>query len=276
MRAVHRLMAARRPARAALDEGRVIASADHQLTRSRLLLIVALQTQRLVARLEHLVVHRAVRVVAGDAAFTQRLVLEDKRTALRVMTFQARLIGAREFGSTTDNRIPFMRLMAVTARHLPERVGMRQGKFAALVQVTLETRLGMLGGIDDRPRLAARLRVNAAGTVTRFAADVLHVLAGRHQLRVSRIVKPAGDRLMALGAIAGADKFRPRDLRRHDDRAVHHHAGNEQQAPDGQSAKQERIFDPTQTFDHGEKGLEKVGVKTGIPEGCAPALCGSA
>ena len=194
-------MAAGRPARAALDEGRVIASADHQLARGSLLLVMALQAQRLIPRLEHLVVHRAVWIVAGDAAFTQRFVLENKRTALRVVTFQARLIGARELRAATDNRITFVRLMTVAACDFPQRVRMRQGKLAALVQVTLETRLGVLGGIDDRSRFSTRLRVDASGTVTRLTADVLHVLTGRHQLRMGRVMKSPGDSFMALSAV---------------------------------------------------------------------------
>ena len=60
-------MAAGAPAGAALDEGRVIPAADQQLSGNCLLLEVTLKAERLVARLEHFGVHRAVRIVTRGA-----------------------------------------------------------------------------------------------------------------------------------------------------------------------------------------------------------------
>lgn len=69
MRSVNGLMASRRPAGAAAEEGGVIAAADQDDAGGGLLLEVALQTKIGVSRLEHLRVHRAVRIMASDAAF---------------------------------------------------------------------------------------------------------------------------------------------------------------------------------------------------------------
>jgi hypothetical protein len=56
------------------------------LAAGSLLLKMALQAERLVACLEHLVVYGAVRVVARGAVLTQRFVLENKRTVERCDT----------------------------------------------------------------------------------------------------------------------------------------------------------------------------------------------
>ena len=89
MRAVDRLVAAGGPAGAAGEERGVVATADEDDAGRGLLLEVALQAEVGVAALEHLGVHGAVRVVAGDAALAGRLVLEHIRAALLDVALQA-------------------------------------------------------------------------------------------------------------------------------------------------------------------------------------------
>lgn len=84
---MHRLVAARAPATAALQEARVIPSANEDTIWRSLLLEVAFEAEILVPLNEHLVVYRPVRIVAGGAAFTDRLVLEHEWAALRDVAF---------------------------------------------------------------------------------------------------------------------------------------------------------------------------------------------
>ena len=89
-------MAARRPACASQHETGVILRADvnrpGRLARQPLRLEVALQTQILISLHEHLVVYRAVRVVAGRATFANGFVLENERPALRGVTLHAGIL----------------------------------------------------------------------------------------------------------------------------------------------------------------------------------------
>ena len=93
----------------------MIATTDQDHTGTRLLLIVTLQTQRLIARFQHLLVNRSVRVVAGGAIFAQCLMLKDKRSPLRVVTFKAGLVGAGEVRSAAHNCIAFVRIVTIGA-----------------------------------------------------------------------------------------------------------------------------------------------------------------
>lgn len=88
MRAVDGLMAPGGPTRAALDKGSVVTAADHKLPGGRLLLIMTLQTERLISGFQHLVVYRTVRIMTGRAVVPQCFVLEDIRPALRFVTAQ--------------------------------------------------------------------------------------------------------------------------------------------------------------------------------------------
>src|SRR5204863_9398140 len=85
LRAMNRLMAAGTPAGPTAEKRRVIAPADENPPRRGLLLEMALKAKGLIARHQHALIHRTVRLVAGGAAFTQRLVLEDKRAELHRM-----------------------------------------------------------------------------------------------------------------------------------------------------------------------------------------------
>jgi len=137
-------MAARGPTGAARNECGVIAAADQQLTTDGLLLKVALETKGLITSPEHLVVHRAVWIVAGDTAFTGGFVFEDERTALGGVTLEAGLVHARELGATADDCVAMVRLVAIIAGHFAGRHRVRVGKvkLAPLVDVALETGFG--------------------------------------------------------------------------------------------------------------------------------------
>ena len=256
MRTVDRLVAARAPACAALHEGRVITAADHELDAGSLLLKMALQAERLVACLEHLVVYGAVRVVARGAVLTQRFVLENKRTALSAVTLEAGLIRAGEFRAAGHYGVTFVRIVAVAARDFAGRVGMRQREFAALVEMALETGIRIAGGVDDVGVPTAFPGVDAARAVTRLAPDVFGIVARRHQLGVGGIVETGGDRLVALDAFLRSHEFRTGNVRRHYDGAVYHHTRDEQQPPGRYAAEDNGIFGQTGTRDHGRIGLK--------------------
>ena len=65
--------------------GAVIGTSDDDSSR-RLLLEMASKTKIRVARDQHLVVHRPVRIVARRAAFADRFVFKNKRPPLSCMT----------------------------------------------------------------------------------------------------------------------------------------------------------------------------------------------
>ena len=83
LRAVDRFVAAGRPARALLEASGVIAIADEDFPVGGLLLEVTLEAEIGVALDEQLLVDRAVRRMAGDAALADRFVFKNKWTSLR-------------------------------------------------------------------------------------------------------------------------------------------------------------------------------------------------
>lgn len=95
--------------------------------------------------------------MARGAVFAEGLVFEDVWPALSAVTLEAGLIGARELRATGNDGVTFMRIVTVAAVDLVHRVSVRQGKLAALVQVTLEAGFRILGRIDDVCMTAALL-----------------------------------------------------------------------------------------------------------------------
>src|SRR5690349_1907000 len=84
--------------------GTVIGTADDN-SGWRLLLEVAPETKIGIARDQHLVVHRAVRIVAGCATFPHRFMLEDERPALRRVALTAGIVLSQQRGpATLDGR----------------------------------------------------------------------------------------------------------------------------------------------------------------------------
>ena len=106
---------------------------------------VAAEAQVGVPRDEHLVVDRAVRVVAGGAAFlADRAVLIGVRTRLLGVAAEAGFGRGRQGGAAAADGVVLVRVMAVAAAHLAgeHRVAVRQAELAALVEVALEAGFG--------------------------------------------------------------------------------------------------------------------------------------
>lgn len=97
---------------------------------------------------------------------------------------------------------------------------MRQVEFRAHFRVALETGRRRSAGIDDQLAVAAAFHVQASRAVTRFAADVLGVVAFGFQARMSGRRKTFCDRFVAGGAIFRANEFGARDARRRKDGAA--------------------------------------------------------
>lgn len=86
-----------------------------------------------------------------------------------------------DIGAAALNYVSFVWIVAIGATHLAfqDRMAMRQLETRAHFGVTLEASLRRFARIDDRVRRAATLDVDTSRTVTRFAADVLGVIALR-------------------------------------------------------------------------------------------------
>lgn len=144
MGSVDGLVAAGRPAGAAVDEAGVIAPTDQELAGTRLLLEVALEAQVLIPRPQHLLINGPMRVVAGDATFAGGFMFKHVGTDLLDVALDTGVVQRGETGPTLQDRLTGVRIVAVTAAHLAGEHGMRvgQGEFATFVQMALETGLG--------------------------------------------------------------------------------------------------------------------------------------
>jgi len=145
-------MATRRPAGALRQARRMIAVANENLAVAGLLLEMAFETQRGVALGEHALVHRAMRRMATDAAFADRLVFEDERAALGGVTLETGFVVAqqhgapafhalRHIGATAFDGVAAMRIVAIGAAHFAfeDRMMMRQLESSPDFGVALET-----------------------------------------------------------------------------------------------------------------------------------------
>ena len=158
---------------------------------------MALQTKRLVALVQHPLVDRAVGRVTNGAAFANRFVFVNERSALRGMTLETGVVRAHERDAAAFDellqtcaaafdRFAFVWIVAIRAAHFAFEHGMmvRQLKLRTQIQVTLKTGVRRFARINDLTLLAAGLNVQTSRAVTRFATDVLGVLAFRHQTGV--------------------------------------------------------------------------------------------
>ncbi len=116
---------------------------------------VAAQAEVGIARDEHLRVHGAVRVVAGDAALAHRGVLIDKRALLLRVALGAGGVHVLEVHAGAGDGVALVHVVAIAAAHLAVEhlVAVRQAELGALVEVALEAGLGRLLGIEDVPLL---------------------------------------------------------------------------------------------------------------------------
>src|SRR5947208_324928 len=116
---MYRFMTTRAPAGAPAQERRVVTPADEDLSRGGLLLEMALQAKGMIARDQHALVHRTVRLVAGRASFAQGLVFEYKRAELHRVAFAAGLVFRHQRGAAALDGGSFVRLVAIAAMDLP-------------------------------------------------------------------------------------------------------------------------------------------------------------
>lgn len=92
MRAMNCFVTAGTPARSLTEEAAMIASANQNRARRRLLLEMAFKTKICVALRQHLVVDGPVRVVTNSATLAHRLMLEHERPALRRVTLATHFV----------------------------------------------------------------------------------------------------------------------------------------------------------------------------------------
>ena len=176
------------PAAALCRQSRVIDIANVDCASCKLPLEVTAQAERLIARDQHSGVHASVRIVTGGAAFAHRLMLEHERPELLHVALGADFILTHEFRAAARDHRAFVRIVAIAATDLAfdDRMVRGQIELGLFVQMAREARFGRLVGIDDRPGTAAGCNVDAAGAVTRFAADILGIVAGSLQMKMGR------------------------------------------------------------------------------------------
>ena len=212
-----------------------------------------------IARDQHLLVHCAMWIVAGDAAFAHRTVLENKWPLLLGVALSAGFVLRLQIGAGTPDRISFMHIMAVGAAHLARqyRMAVGQAKFAAFIEMALKAGFGRRTRVHNRTFSAARLDVLAAGAMATLAAEAFGVLALHNELRVGRGSETFDRFFMALGAFLRTHKRSPSDLRRGDDRAINHSAGNKKHGPQGDTSENKCILRPTtRVLGHGKLGID--------------------
>ena len=171
----------------------MITSADQDLADGCLVLEVAFEAESGIALGEELFVHGTVRLVADEAAFARGFVLVNERPALlRVATVTGFVI-AHERRPAGDDRVAFVRVMAITAGHFVVQHGMRVGQveFPALVEMTIEADLGRAIRIDDGVARTAGLVVDAARTMAGFTPHVHGVGTAHFEFGVGRSRKIA-------------------------------------------------------------------------------------
>ena len=117
--------------------------------------------------------------MANDAAFADRFVLVNERTALRGVTLHAGVIHAQKRDPTADDRLlqtrpaaldrlALVRIVAIGTTHFAfhHRMVMRKLKLCPERGVTLKTGVGRFAWIDDRVSSAAALYVQTPRSVT--------------------------------------------------------------------------------------------------------------
>ena len=174
------------------------------------------QAQIRIRRGEHFGVDRAVRIVAARTAFAQGRVFVNERAGLFAMTLGARFIQARH-GQPAGRlgQVLAVRVMALHTIHFAfqHRMMLGEMKFRLDVQVTLQTRLRIVAGVEDESfhsAAAAQSNVFAARPVAGFTAALArHPALVQLQARVRAGGKLARDLVVAIGASFVAHIGRP-------------------------------------------------------------------
>jgi len=135
----------------------VIDIADKDGARGYLLLEMATQTQRLVARNQQARINAAMWVMACGATFAHRLMLKHEWPLLCRVALGAHFVRRHEFRSATFNHGVFVRIVAIDATYLAfeNRMMRRQIELPLLVQMTLETGLRRFARVNDGVGAAA-------------------------------------------------------------------------------------------------------------------------
>lgn len=196
----------------------MIAAADQNHSRLYLLLEVAFEAKVLVSLRQELVVNCSMRVMAGCAAFPDGFMLENKRPALSNVTLGAGVGLRSESKRSAMSRLPAVRVVAITATHLPvaDRMVMRQLKAPFHFQVARETNFRIPVGIDDGIARPARLVVDATGTVATLTSHIFGVLPFSHETSVGGSGKMFINLAVAFRAGLGTDKRCSRNFRWHE------------------------------------------------------------
>lgn len=182
-------MTAGRPTRALWQSVGVVGIANENSAVGLLFLEMALQTQGRIALSQHSLIDRSVGRVAADATFTERFVFENERASLRGVALETGFVltkkrdaaafhGLRKTRPTAFDRVADVRIVAIRATHFSFQhwMVMRQFKFCAHFQMTLETGIGRLSRIDNGVRAAAALNVQASRSVAALTAHLLCVI----------------------------------------------------------------------------------------------------
>jgi hypothetical protein len=146
--------------------------ADEQLA-AILDLRMAAQAEVGVGLRQHLAMSRPVRLMAGDAAVTQRLVLKDKSSRLLAVAGGALLVELRHGQPASRfHDVDPMRIMALNTGHSPlnDRVMLGQAEIRVNVDVAVEAGLRTPPRVEDGS-LSPQGDVPAPRAVTCLATD---------------------------------------------------------------------------------------------------------
>lgn len=206
---------------------------------------MARETEVGVAGDEHLLVDRAVRVMAARAAVAHRTMLINKRSSLGSVAFRAALVlGLKRCG----RRGAAVDIVTVHAGDMAihHRVAVGQAKLTAFIEMACETRLGRLARVDDVVTTAASLRMQAAWAVTGLAAGVADLGVGDGEIGMAGRAEVIGQIGVTLGALLTADKISSRNIGRRHDGASGYDTRDQEEAPESHSSVDERCFCPAE------------------------------
>ena len=186
----------------------MIPPTNQNLTRTGLLLEVALQTQGCIRGFQHLVVHTSVRTVANRAAILSGLMTENIVISLSLMTAHTGITGRCQCHSSTRRRIA-MWIMAICAAHVStvHVVPIGQMKGPPRLKVTLKTRFCRIHRIHNRVGHAPAFGMQASRSVTSFTPQMHRFVAMCNQCAVSGPLKPLHQILMTHGTLLHANKL---------------------------------------------------------------------
>ena len=170
---------------------------------------------------EHLLVDRAVWVMANTATLVHRLVLKDERARLCPVTLRAALILTRhrQTASRFEN-VAAVGVVAIHAIHMALNDGMmlRQRELRVSIQVALKTGLRVFVGINNQFGGTTGANVLAARAVAGFApALIAHGTVGNMQARMRAHREFPDNNRMAIRAGLIAHEMRPGNFQRRDE-----------------------------------------------------------